>query len=245
VTNILEFNQVSLISENSYKLKNISFKVYEGDKIALLGKSGSGKTTIISLANGSLKATSGEIRFKGKNIANIKRNEITKISTLWQDLRLLEELNVQQNINIGALGRKNFIWSIRNLFGNIETPICNSYLQAVGLEESFLSSKINQISGGQKQRVAIARLLRQQAQLILADEPLVNLDPIIARNILNLLLDKSTNFKINLAKTIIISNHQPEFINDFSRVIGVNKGEIVLDMPTTNFTDLEYRLIYS
>ena len=106
------------------------------------------------------------------------------------------------------------------------------------------SKEVSQISGGQRQRVAIARLLRQQAQLILADEPLSNLDPILSENILELLLSKGTSSPIQVPDTYLISLHKPELINNFSRVVGLKEGKIFFDLPSEKVTANQLHQLY-
>ena len=244
MTKLLDFSNVNLKEGEDYRLKDISFSIDSGEKIALIGRSGAGKSSLISLANGSSKATKGEIKWKGIEINSIKRTEKVLISTLWQDIRLIEELNVQQNINTGILGKRNFFWAIRNLIGGIETQRCKLLLKAVGLEEFLIEANINQLSGGQKQRVAIAKLLRQPAKLMLLDEPLLNLDPVTSLDILNLLLSNKNNIEICIPKTCLVSLHQPELVKRFSRVIGINKGKLVLDIAASDFGISESKLVY-
>ena len=241
---LLELNQVNLTEGKQDRLLNINISISFGEKIALLGRSGSGKSTLISIANGSITPTKGEVKWEGNSIDLIKRKQKANIATMWQELRLIDELNVQQNINVGALGRKNIFWALRNLLGNIETKRCKTCLNATGLNELFLEYKLCQLSGGQRQRVAIARLIRQQAKLILADEPLLSLDPNTSKQILNLLLNRDNNFPIIIPETCLISLHQPGLVSNFSRVIGIKNGEIVLDIPSEKFGESESELIY-
>ena len=229
---LLKLANIIVKNNDQYRLKNINLSIYKGEKVALIGKSGAGKSTLISIANGSLNPYRGEVSWKGKNLNFLKRKERKSIGTLWQDLRLVDDLDVGQNINTGALGSKNIFWSIKNLLGLIKETKCISCLKAVGLPEHIINSQITKISGGQRQRVAIARLLRQEPEILLADEPLSNLDPLLGIQILKLLLVKSKISPINIPETCLISLHQPEFLEQFTRVIGLKNGEIVLDLPS-------------
>ena len=120
-------------------------------------------------------------------------------------------------------------WAMKNLLGTIKSNKTNACLNASGLSKSLLDFPVSQISGGQRQRVAIARLLRQEAQLILADEPFSNLDPSFTREILNLFLNPKEINSIKVPKTCLISLHRPDLIKRFSRVIGLYQGEKVID----------------
>ena len=103
---IIYFVEFSFSTICILKLK---LEINAGEKIALLGKSGSGKSTLISIANGTISPDKGKVIYKGINIKKIKTQQKIQIATLWQDLRLIEELNVGQNINAGALGSNNFL----------------------------------------------------------------------------------------------------------------------------------------
>ena len=226
---LLELKDISLYHKKDIRLKDINLTISQGEKIALIGKSGSGKSTLISIANGSLLPNQGNVSWKGQNIKKISRKEASKIGTIWQDLSLIEELNVAQNINCGALGKHSFLWSLKNLLGILDKELCQECLSAVYLPEEFIYYYISKLSGGQRKRIAIARLLRQEPEILLADEPFSNLDPILSKNILNLLINQEKYIKIKIPNTIFISLHQIHLINNFDRVIGLKDGKIVID----------------
>ncbi len=241
---ILEIKNLDLKGKSNYRLKNINLSIYQGEKIALLGKSGAGKSTLISVANGTIVPTRGNVKWKGKILQQRTKREASAIGTLWQDLRLVEELNVSQNINSGALGRHNLCWAMKNIISIIDRKECTEIIESLGLKKEILNMPIRKISGGQRQRVAIARLLKQKSELILADEPLCNLDPKTSSIILNILLKKQHIASIPYHDTILMSLHQPDLINHFTRVIGLKNGELVLDVESKNLTLSEINLIY-
>ena len=229
MNNLLELKNISLFNGENIRLKDINLEVNEGEKIALIGKSGSGKSSLISIANGSLIPTEGDVKWKGHSINKISRRESSKIGTIWQDLSLIEELNVAQNINCGVLGKHNFLWALKNLIGILDEDLCQECLSAVDLPKATNYSFISKLSGGQKKRIAIARLLRQEPDMLLGDEPFSNLDPMLSKNILNLLLNQNKHYSIKIPSTIVISLHQINLINNFNRVIGLKNGTIVID----------------
>ena len=241
---ILELNNITIKNKNNFRLRGISFSVYKGDKIALMGSSGSGKTTLISVANGSQKPDLGTVKWKGKNLNQLKIKEKRLIGTIWQDLRLIKELNVCQNINVGALGLNNIAWAFLNLLLTIEKDKCIECMNLVNLQKRFLYSSIETLSGGEKQRLAIARTLRQEAELILADEPLSNLDPMLTTEILDLLLKKDICISSKIPDTTLISLHRPELIGDFNRVIGLKKGQIIFNESIGKISQHEINNLY-
>lgn len=153
MTKLLELKNISHRSKESIRVKDINLTINQGEKIALIGKSGSGKSTLISIANGSLIPNEGDVIWKGFHINNISNIEYSKIGTIWQDLSLIEELNVAQNINCGALGKHNFIWALK------KSPRSHRYRFMPRLPSSGLSTQkktiysyVNKLSGGQKKK---------------------------------------------------------------------------------------------
>ena len=209
------------------RLEPLDLRIAVGERVALLGASGAGKTTLLSLANGSLLPDQGQVEWRGKPIRTLPRRLRREIGTLWQDLRLIEELTVSRNVNAGALGRHSLLWALRNLMQPLERRECLDVVTAAGLEPDLLDTAVNRLSGGQRQRVALARLLRQQPLLVLADEPLSALDPVLAETVLNGLLNQAG---------CLVSLHRPDLVHRFDRVIGLRQGRLVLDASTGDVT---------
>ena len=209
------------------RLEPLDLRIAVGERVALLGASGAGKTTLLSLANGSLLPDQGQVEWRGQPIRTLPRRLRREIGTLWQDLRLIEELTVSRNVNAGALGRHSLLWALRNLMQPLERRECLDVVTAAGLEPDLLDTAVNRLSGGQRQRVALARLLRQQPLLVLADEPLSALDPVLAETVLNGLLNQAG---------CLVSLHRPDLVHHFDRVIGLRQGRLVLDASTGDVT---------
>ena len=112
---VLELKNISYKYENNLILSKVNLKINSGDKIALLGKSGSGKTTLISVLNGTIKPTQGEVKLFNKSFEELNRNEKCKITTIWQDLRLIDDLSAEQNVNCGLLAEKSLYFAFKNL----------------------------------------------------------------------------------------------------------------------------------
>ena len=216
MTAVLELHQACL----GQRLQPISLTLRADQHVVLLGASGAGKTTLLKLCNGALNPDAGSVHWCGQPHQQLSRRQRRRIGTLWQDLRLVEELSVIQNINCGALGRHGLLWALRNLLGSLEQNTCLALMHQVNLDPELLEQPIRELSGGQRQRVALARLLHQQAELVLADEPLSALDPTLAADVLNTLL---------MSPGCLISLHRPDLIHRFDRVLGLRNGTLVID----------------
>ena len=218
------------------RLQPTSLQLQAGERVVLLGRSGAGKSSLIGLCNGALQPDRGRLLWKGKPLNQRSRRQRCQLGTLWQDLRLVEELTALQNIQAGALGRYGWLWAIRNLLGLLDPGSCIDCIRQVGLGEELLNQSVQQLSGGERQRVALARLLHQQPELVLADEPLSALDPVLADDVLSTLLQ---------APGCLISLHRPELIQQFDRVLGLRQGDLVLDKPPGEVTNEDLAWLYS
>ena len=241
---LLEIRGVFVHSSRGNRLNDINLSISSGERVALVGSNGSGKSSLLAVANGTLIPDSGKVLWQNYPTSNLGQRQRQKIGTLWQDLRLVEELNVAQNINSGALANRNLLWALANLLKPIELNACSECLKKVGLSTSILSAMVSELSGGQRQRVAIARLLRQKPELILADEPLFSLDPILAKEILHLFLDNTMTSDMDEERTLFMSLHQPSLFRHFDRVIALKSGRVVFDQPADCLDEEALALIY-
>ena len=219
------------------RVESVDLELFGHQRTALLGSSGAGKSTLIALANGSLGPDSGQVLWSGMPVRQLARRHRREIGTLWQDLRLVEELTALQNINAGALGRHSFFWACRNLLDrNLCRSSCQRLLAEVGLEDVVLDQPIRQLSGGQRQRIAMARVMRQNPRFVLADEPLSALDPVLAEDVLNLLL---------VQPGCLVSLHRPDLIHRFDRVLGLRHGAVVFAEPANRLSEQTIQWLYS
>jgi len=234
---LIELKNISFKYKNSYIIKNINLQIFEGSKIALIGKSGSGKSTLISLLNGTLVPTSGNIKFFNLPFHKLDNSQRSKISTIWQDLRLIEDLSAEQNVNCGLLGKKNFLFALKNLLSISSYRKAHEVMKICKISPSIFIRKIKNLSGGQKQRIAIARSLIQEPQILLADEPFNNLDPKLTNTITKLFLNKETQDYTNIPNTMLIALHKIDLLENFNRIIGLKDGTISLDLRKGELKD--------
>jgi len=242
INTLLELKKVTYKYKNNIHLNKINLQIKLGDKIALLGKTGAGKSILISILNGTIKPTTGVVKLFNTDFDKSSIYHRGKISTIWQDLRLIEDLSVEQNVNCGLLGKESFLFAFKNLLNISSFKKAHQYMKLCYVNELIYSKNIKKISGGQKQQVAIARSLIQGSDILLADEPLNNLDPKLASNIKNLLLISKN--KIRLPNTILISSHRLDLLDGFNRIIGMKKGQILFDVEKTKLKKFHLDKIY-
>ncbi|HXP93627.1 MAG TPA: ATP-binding cassette domain-containing protein [Candidatus Binatia bacterium] len=227
---MLEFIDVEQRYGKHTALDGISVRVGRGERLALVGPSGAGKTTFFRLAYGAFVPTSGKVLFDGTDFATLHghalREARSRIAVVFQTHGLVERLSVRANVLAGTFGKRSTIDALRCTFApnGGETEAARSALESVRLAER-LRDRVFALSGGQRQRVAIARAVVQQAELVLADEPAASLDPELAREIVDLMLADSRA----RGTTLICSLHQPQLAESFDRVIRLDHGRVVSD----------------
>jgi phosphonate transport system ATP-binding protein len=210
-------------------LKRLSLDIAPGERVALLGPSGAGKTTLFRLINGSVTPSSGSIEVNGVEVTSLRGHALrqlrSQIAVISQRHDLVDGLSVYQNVMAGALGRWSSWRALRFLIlpRKEELAEAAAALQRVGMEHK-LRARTSGISGGEHQRVAIARALVQKPLLLLADEPVSSLDPKLAEHILSLLCGLAAESHV----TLLCSLHQPQLAQRyFDRIIEISAGEIV------------------
>ena len=175
----LELNQITVPGRGRPRLDRVSLAIGGGERVALLGPSGAGKSSLLAVANGLLRPASGSLRWLGAPPARsgrARRRQQARIGTLWQDLRLIEELSVQQNLNSARLAAWGWPRALLNLLWPLDTAANRAALAQVDLGAELLDQPVSALSGGQRQRVALGRALVRQPKAFLMDEPLSNLD---------------------------------------------------------------------
>ena len=213
-------------------LKGISFKVEKGEFVGILGPSGAGKTLTMRCLNGLTQPTTGEVVFTDhrNNAVNLTRSRgkelrqaRQKIGVIFQGFNLVKRLSAIDNVLIGQLGNINWLRSLCYGFTDREALRALETLEKVKVAH-LAHRTVGSLSGGEMQRVAIARAMYQQPAIMLADEPIANLDPNNARKIMQLLRPLAEEMPI------IGVFHQPEIIAEFcTRIIAIKDGRVVRD----------------
>lgn len=201
-------------------LKDVSLHIDKGEFVFVVGKSGSGKTTLMKLLQKELEPTKGEIIVNGYHYQKMRRRELPylrrQMGVVFQDFRLLMDRNIYENV---AFAQKVVEAPNRHIRRQVQ-----NVLELVGLGDR-LTAYPGELSGGEQQRVAIARALVNHPVLLLADEPTGNLDPVNAREIMELLQEIQRR-----GTTVMVVTHNKDMVNRMGkRVISLNEGHIEQD----------------
>ncbi|HEY7543377.1 MAG TPA: phosphonate ABC transporter ATP-binding protein [Blastocatellia bacterium] len=218
-----------------HSLDSVTFDVRRGERVALIGPSGAGKTTLFRLLNATLRPTSGELRFDGADVGAMSARSLReirrRIGTIYQQHHLVPSLTALENTLCGKLGQWSFIHTLRNIIkpAPAEEEQAMAALDAVGLADKR-RARADELSGGQQQRLAIARVLMQDPDVILADEPFASLDPALTESIASLLLSLVDGGN----RTMVVTLHDVEMaVEYFPRLVALREGRIVFDRPST------------
>jgi phosphonate transport system ATP-binding protein len=243
LTPLLTLQNVTVWGRSLPRLDGVCLQLRPGERLALLGPSGAGKSTLLAVANGLLEPDQGQVLWQGEpraTGARARRRQQRRIGTLWQDLRLIEELTVQQNLNAGRLASWSWPRALLNLLLPVESDSCSQMLERLDLDRTLLSQPVSALSGGQRQRVALGKLLRQEPELLLADEPLASLDPRLAAELLALLLREGA-----APRALLLSLHRPDLLGGFDRAIGLRAGQVVFDLPVSALQQASLDALYA
>jgi phosphonate transport system ATP-binding protein len=225
-----------VFAAGSVALDDASLGIGRGEHVAFIGPSGAGKTTLFRILNLTLRPTAGRLVLAGVDVATLRgaglRRARARIGTIYQQHNLVGRLRVVHNVLAGNLGR----WSVATAAASLVRPRgldqAGRALQRVGMPEK-LYARTDELSGGQQQRVAVARVLAQDPDVILADEPVSSVDPTLAVAIVTLLRDISHS----AGKTLLMNLHSVELaLGYFPRIVGIRDGRIHFDLAPEAIT---------
>ncbi|MEL7155266.1 MAG: ATP-binding cassette domain-containing protein [Actinomycetota bacterium] len=222
----------------------LDLTVGPGERVALVGASGAGKSTLLGLLTGLVPPSSGRVDVLGRRLGELRGRHLrahrARIGSVSQQLDLALPLRVVHNVNAGRLGR----WSTAAALASLARPTGRSevvaVLDAVGLADR-VDARTDELSGGERQRVAVARVLRQRPELVLADEPTASIDPRLADQVMELLCGPRNQ----APWTTIVSVHDPALARRHAdRLVGMAGGRIVFDRPPDHVNDEELAALY-
>ena len=225
-------------------LDDVSFEVKQGEFLAIIGLSGSGKSTLLRCINRLIEPTAGDIIWNDLNITKASDDELRtirrKIGMVFQHFNLVNRSSVLTNVLSGRLGYVNPAMSFFNKFPQSDVDNAYKELERVGISEKA-HQRADELSGGQQQRVGIARAMMQNPAIILADEPVASLDPVLAHSIMQHLE------KINKEEgvTILCSLHFLDLVHKYAdRAIALNDGKMMFDGSPSEIDNEKFREIY-
>lgn len=239
------FDHVSKTYDNGVKgLIDVNLTINDGEFLSIIGLSGAGKSTLLRAINRLNEITEGEIIINGESLTKANKKQLKEIrrgiGLISQQFNLVKRNTVQKNILSGKLGYYSTAKSVFGLFGKEDYELCNEVLEKVGLSEK-LHTRCDDLSGGQQQRVSIARTLFQEANIILADEPVSSLDPVTSVEI----MDELKKINETMGKTVIVNIHSVELAKAYStRVIALQDGKLVFDGRPEELSNEVLTMIY-
>mgnify|MGYP001443237920 FL=1 len=242
---MLKIQNLTKIYEGGVQaLTDVSFEVPNGQFLAVIGLSGSGKSTLLRCINRLIEPTRGKIYWNDTDITDASDEELRrirrKIGMVFQHFNLVHRSPVLTNVLAGRLGYVNPAWSLVNRFPKSDMENAFKQLERVGIADKA-HHRADELSGGQQQRVGIARAMMQNPEIILADEPVASLDPVLAHSIMQYLE------KINEEDgvTVLCSLHFLDLVHRYAdRVVALNEGRLMFDGLPRDIDDAKFKEIY-
>lgn len=233
--------------DGTVALRDVNFNLEAGEFLVIIGLSGSGKSTLLRCINRLVEPTEGRILWKGRDITQASQAELRQIrreiGMIFQHFNLVKRSTVMTNVLSGRLGYTPPAWSLVNRYRRTDRERAMLALERVGISDKA-RNRADELSGGQQQRVGIARALMQEPSMILADEPVASLDPVLAHSIMGNL--EKINQEDNV--TIICSLHFLDLVQRYaSKVIGLREGRLVFEGDSEDIrrmSDERFKEIY-
>lgn len=242
---MLEIQHLHKVYPNgTVALTDVSFNVQEGEFLVVIGLSGSGKSTLLRCINRLIEPTSGKVIWNGTDVTAAPPTELRhirrQIGMVFQQFNLVKRSSVLTNVLAGRLGYVNPWTSLLGLWPKSEYDRARKALDRVGIAAKA-NVRADSLSGGQQQRVGIARALMQDPKLILADEPVASLDPVLAHSILQYLEQLNRDEKI----TVICSLHFLDLVHRYAtRVVALKDGKVVFEGLPQEIDKARFKEIY-
>jgi phosphonate transport system ATP-binding protein len=242
---MLQINNLTKIYDGGVlALEKVTFDVPKGQFLAVIGLSGSGKSTLLRCINRLIDPTDGQILWNGADITSASQDELRrirrKIGMVFQHFNLVHRSSVITNVLAGRLGYINPAWSLINRFHSKDIEKAKKQLARVGIADKAYY-RADELSGGQQQRVGIARALMQDPEIILADEPVASLDPVLAHSIMQYLEQINKEDGV----TVLCSLHFLDLVHRYAdRVVALNQGRLVFDGLPGEIDDKKFKDIY-
>jgi len=242
---MLEIKNLTKVYEGGTQaLYDVSFTVKPGEFLAVIGLSGSGKSTLLRCINRLIEPTDGQIIWNGQDITAASQDEMLrirrKIGMIFQHFNLVSRSRVITNVLAGRLGYVNPAMSLLNRFPKSDMDMALKQLDRVSIADQAYK-RADELSGGQQQRVGIARAMMQEPEIILADEPVASLDPVLAHSIMQHL--ETINKEEGVM--VLCSLHFLDLVHRYAdRAIALNDGKLMFDGSPQEIDDERFKEIY-
>lgn len=237
-------NLTKIYPGNVLALDRVSFSVQPGEFLAVIGLSGSGKSTLLRCINRLVEPTAGQVIWNGVDIAQASAEELLrirrKIGMVFQHFNLVSRSKVITNVLAGRLGYVNPALSLVHRFPKADIQMALKQLGRVGIANQAFK-RADELSGGQQQRVGVARAMMQEPEMVLADEPVASLDPVLAHSIMQHL----ENINREDGVMVICSLHFLDLVHRYAhRAIALNEGRLMFDGSPKDIDDAKFKEIY-
>ncbi|WP_062201434.1 phosphonate ABC transporter ATP-binding protein [Demequina salsinemoris] len=235
---VLEARAVSFTyPDGTRALAEVSVAVEHGEIVAVLGPSGAGKSTLFKCFAGLERPTAGQVVVEGTDLATLRGKALRlaqhRIGLVFQEFHLVGRASVLSNVLVGRLATANPVTSLVHWMSRADRTVAVELLTRVGLSEQ-VRKRADSLSGGQRQRVAVARALSQQPELLLADEPVANLDPVLAAGV----IDDIVRMVREEGLTAVLNLHDVTLARRVAqRIVGMREGRVMFDLPVAEVTD--------
>lgn len=245
----LVLDRVSLRYGAVTALDEVSISVGRGERVALLGPSGAGKSSLIALASTACRPSAGTVHLFGRSLTGLSSRDRQmlrrRLALVDQQPPLPGSLRVVHNVNAGRLGHWSTWRALSSLVRPRDLRRAERALETLGIGDK-LWRRTDELSGGERQRVALARIIVQGADLVLADEPVANLDPARADEVLSLLCAGAGDAQVPAFETVVVSLHDVGLArHHFGRVIGLRHGRVLFDGPAADVTPGVVNALYA
>ncbi|HPY94526.1 MAG TPA: phosphonate ABC transporter ATP-binding protein [Clostridia bacterium] len=242
---MIKFEQVDKVYGNGVKaMDKVSLTIEQGEFVAIIGLSGAGKSTLIRTINKMIDITSGKLTVNGVDVSSLQgaslRRFRRKIGMVFQSFNLVSRISVIKNVLTARVADLSLFRVLFGLYSKKDKILALESLDKVGiLEKAYI--RADQLSGGQQQRVALARTLAQTPEIILADEPVAALDPVMA----DVVMEDFKRINRDMNITVIINIHHVDLALQYAdRIIGIRAGATVYDGPSADFNKHIFEEIY-
>lgn len=242
---MLEIRNLRCCFGDVVAVDDLVLTIEPGEMVGIIGRSGSGKSSLLRLINRLYTPSAGSIYWKGECITNCKGKALRewrrRAAIIFQDYNLIPRLDVLNNVLLGTLATRPTLPSLFNQFPAELRARAIIELDRLGMADTAFK-RTQFLSGGQQQRVAIARAMVQDPDILLADEPVASLDPINSEIVMKSIADINQSRGI----TVLVNLHSIDIARRYcQRVIGMNQGRVVFDGPVKQLTDKAVAAIYA